>query len=81
MFALALFALLACAPQHAPTLASPVDDTELRHQSITSLEDLLASGTLTEQQRPEAMMRLAELYHDEARARFLDEQERIIERR
>ena len=73
-----LFALLACAPQHAFPVVSPVDDAALRHQSIASLERLLASETLTEQQRPEAMLRLAELYHDEARALFLHEQEQII---
>jgi len=80
MLALSSFALLACAPRHAPTVASPVDDAELRHESIASLERLLASETLTEQQRPEAMLRLAELYHDEARAQFIEEQERIIAR-
>jgi hypothetical protein len=76
MLALSLF--LACAPQHAAAVASPVDAAELRHESISSLEKLLASRTLTEQQRPEAMLRLAELYHDEARARFLEEQAQII---
>ena len=78
MFALPLFALLSCATRHAAPVASPVDDAELRHESIASLQKLLASETLTEEQRPEAMLRLAELYHDEARARFLEEQAQII---
>lgn len=75
---LALLALLACAQRHEPIAPSAVDDAELRRESISSLERLLASDTLTEHQRPEAMMRLAELYHLEARARFLEEQEQII---
>jgi hypothetical protein len=72
-----LFALVACMaarPVSAPPHDPAVDVARARHESIRSLERLLGSPSVAPQQRPELMLRLAELYRDEARAIFLAEQ-------